>query len=212
MHDDLGPNLFSFGVITDTHINQGEDDCNSPYEANRLANRRMRQVIRELNARDLAFVVNIGDLVHPVPAIPDLYTEAAARFHEGVEDLRHPLYLTPGNHDVGDKPNDWAPAAGVTEEHLALWDEHFGAQYQSFDHEDCHFIIINAQIINSGFTAEAEQRAWLENDLETNKDKRLFLYSHYPPYFSKPDEDPSFSSRARPLLRVPANKVPSRAW
>ena len=40
---------------------------------------------------------------------------------------------------------------GVHEDHLALWDQHFGAQYQSFDHDDCHFIIINAQIINSGF-------------------------------------------------------------
>ncbi len=57
----LGRRLFSFGVITDTHVNQGEDDCNSPYEVNRLANRRMRHVIRDLNARDLAFVVNVGD-------------------------------------------------------------------------------------------------------------------------------------------------------
>jgi metallophosphoesterase superfamily enzyme len=65
--DTLGRRLFSFGVITDTHVNQGEDDCNSPFDVNRLANRRMRHVIRDLNARDLAFVVNVGDLVHPVP-------------------------------------------------------------------------------------------------------------------------------------------------
>ena len=104
--DPLGRHLFSFGVITDTHVNQGEDDCNSPFEVNRLANRRMRHVIRDLNTRDLAFVVNVGDLVHPVPAIPDLYAAAAARFHEQVKELKHPLYLTPGNHDVGDKPND----------------------------------------------------------------------------------------------------------
>ena len=49
--DTLGRRLFSF-----THVNQGEDDCNSPFEVNRLANRRMRYVIRDLNARDLAFV------------------------------------------------------------------------------------------------------------------------------------------------------------
>jgi len=146
--DTLGRRLFSFGVITDTHVNQGEDDCNSPFEVNRLANRRMRYVIRDLNARDLAFVVNVGDLVHPVPAIPDLYAAAAARFHEQAKELNHPLYLTPGNHDVGDKPNDWAPAARIHEDYLALWDEHFGAQYRSFDHDGCHFIIVNAQIIN----------------------------------------------------------------
>ena len=194
----LGRRLFSFGVITDTHLNQGGDDCNSPYQVNRLANRRMRHVIRDLNARELAFVVNVGDLVHPVPAIPDLYAAAAARFHEQVDELKHPLYLTPGNHDVGDKPNDWAPAARVHEDYLALWDEHFGAQYQSFDHDGCHFIIINAQIVNSGFAAEAEQRAWLEADLAANGTKRIFLHSHYPPYFSKPDEEENYDNIGEP--------------
>jgi hypothetical protein len=195
---ELGRRLFSFGVITDTHVNQGEDECNSPYQANVLANRRMRHVIRDLNSRHLEFVVNIGDLVHPVPAIPDLYGQAAARFHEQVKDLKHKLYLTPGNHDVGDKPNDWAPAAGVHEDHLALWDKHFGAQYQSFDHDDCHFVIINAQIINSGFAGEAAQRQWLEADLEANRGKRIFLHSHYPPYFSKPDEEVNYDNIAEP--------------
>jgi len=195
---DLGTRLFSFGVITDTHVNQGEDDCNSPYEANRLANRRMRHVIHDLNARDLAFVVNVGDLVHPVPAIPDLYARAAAEFHAGNQGLRHPLYLTPGNHDVGDKPNDWAPAARVHEDHLALWDQHFGPQWQSFDHRDCHVVIINAQIINSGFAAEAEQRAWLEADLAAHHGKRIFLHSHYPPYFTRPDEEENYDNIGEP--------------
>ena len=36
MSDGLGRRLFSFGVITDTHLNQGEDDCNSPFEVNIL--------------------------------------------------------------------------------------------------------------------------------------------------------------------------------
>lgn len=29
--DMLGRRLFSFGVITDGHVNQGEDDRNSPF-------------------------------------------------------------------------------------------------------------------------------------------------------------------------------------
>ncbi|NQV83111.1 MAG: metallophosphoesterase [Rhodospirillales bacterium] len=194
----LGHRLFSFAVITDTHLNQGEDDCNSPFEVNRLANRRMRHVVRDLNQRDLAFVINVGDLIHPVPAVPDLYEQAAARFHEQVAKLTHPLYLTPGNHDVGDKPNDWAPSAGICEDYLALWSKHFGAHYQAFDHGDCHFVIINAQIINSGLACEAEQRQWLENDLKANKGKRIFLNSHYPPYFSKPDEEENYDNIGEP--------------
>ena len=148
MTEDIGARLFTYAVITDTHLNQGETECNSPFEVNKLANGRMRHVIRDLNTRDVAFVIHLGDLLHPVPAIPHLYEQAAQRFKDQVAELRHTLYTIPGNHDVGDKPNDWAPAARIHEDYLALWDEHFGAQYQSFDHGDCHFIIINAQIIN----------------------------------------------------------------
>lgn len=198
MTDDLGTRLFTIGVITDTHLNQGEEDCNSPFEVNKLANARMRHVVRELNGQDLAFVINVGDLIHPVPAVPVLYEQAAARFHEQVAELRHPLYLTPGNHDIGDKPNDWAPAAGICDAFVALWEEHFGAHYQSFDHAGMHFVIINAQIVNSGLDCEAAQRDWLEADLAAHQGKRIFIACHYPPYFSRPDEEENYDNIGEP--------------
>lgn len=194
----LGERLFSFGVMTDTHLNQGEDDCNSPFEVNRLANRRMRHVVRDLNRRDLAFVINVGDLIHPVPAVPELYERAAARFHEQVAHLKHPLYLVPGNHDIGDKPNDWAPTAQICDAYVALWEKHFGAHYHAFDKGDCHFVVINAQIINSGLPCEEEQRLWLERDLEASRHKRIFLSSHYPPYFTRPDEEENYDNIGEP--------------
>ena len=135
----LGARLFSFAVIADTHLNQGETTCNSPFEINRLANGRLRHVVRDLNTRDVAFVVNLGDLVHPVPAIPDLYAAAAERFQEQVAELRYPLHLVPGNHDVGDKPIDWAPAGVVTDAFLDLWSQYFGPHYYGFDHGECRF-------------------------------------------------------------------------
>ena len=198
MAGDLGKRLFTVGVITDTHLNQGEDDCNSPFAVNSLANARMRHVVRELNGWDLAFVINVGDLIHPVPAVPVLYEQAAARFHEQVRDLRHPLYLTPGNHDIGDKPNDWAPAAGICDAFVALWKKQFGAHYQSFNHAGMHFVIVNAQIINSGLASEEKQRLWLEADLAANRGKRIFAFCHYPPYFSRPDEEENYDNIGEP--------------
>ena len=53
---DLGKRLFTFAVIADSHLNQDELDCNSPFPVNKLANRRMRHVVRDLNRRDVAFV------------------------------------------------------------------------------------------------------------------------------------------------------------
>lgn len=196
--DRLGDRSFSLAVISDTHLNQGESESNSPFEANRLANGRMRHVIGELNARDLDFVVHLGDLVHPVPAIPHLYGQAARRFHEQVAELVHPLHLVPGNHDVGDKPIDWGPAGAVTEQYLSLWKEHFGEQFHSFDHRDCHFAVINAQIINSGLPSEDRQRGWLERDLATNAGRRVFLFTHYPPFLCEPDESEHYDNIAEP--------------
>ncbi len=195
---DLGARLFSYGVITDTHLNQGEDECNSPFAVNKLANGRMRFVVRDLNARELAFVIHLGDLLHPVPAIPHLYGRAAALFNEQISELRHPFYLLPGNHDVGDKPIDWGPAGVVRDEFLALWKEHFGANYQVFIHQGCRFILLDAQIINSGLEAEAQQRRWLEDELSNNVGARTFINIHYPPYLTYPDENEHYDNLGEP--------------
>lgn len=194
----LGARLFTFAVVTDTHLNQGEDECNSPFAVNALANRRLRYVINDLNRRDLAFVVNVGDLLHPVPAVPDLYDRAAARYLEQSAALRHRQYLTPGNHDVGDKPNPWAPTASVCDAYLACWEKHFGQHYRAFDHGGCHFVIINAQLLNSSLKTEAEQRAWLEADLAANRGRRIILFSHYPPFVADEDEPEHYDNIGEP--------------
>lgn len=195
---DLGAFRYSFAVITDTHLNEDEDQCSSPFDVNRRANRRMRHVVQDLNKRDVAFVINVGDLIHPVPALPDRYAAAAKLFKTQVKDLRHKLYLVPGNHDIGDKPNNWAPAAGICDDYLALWDAHFGADYHSFDHDGDRFIVINAQLILSGLAREKTQAAWLENELAAADGKRIFLFTHYPPYFADPNEEENYDNIGEP--------------
>lgn len=194
--------LFRFAVITDTHLNQGEDECNSPFEVNRLANQRMRYVLADLNERELDFVIHLGDLVHPVPAVENLYNRAAKEFHEQVAGLKHPLHFIPGNHDVGDKPNPWAPAGTVTKAFLDLYAQHFGPGYFAFEHKGCHFLFINAQVINTGLAEEQQQRIWLEQYLETHSRERLFLSTHYPPYLNTVDEDEHYDNIA----------IPGRQW
>ena len=200
MTTQAGRHLFTYAVITDTHLNQGEAECNSPFEVNKLANARMRHVVRDLNTRDVDFVLHLGDLLHPVPHIPHLYEEAAARFKDQVKDLRHKLYVIPGNHDVGDKPVDWCPAGMVRPEFLDLWDQHFGPHYQSFEHKGLRFILIDAQIVNSGLDAEAEQKAWLQQELPAAEaaGERVFLNTHYPPYLTYRDENEHYDNIGEP--------------
>ena len=195
---DLGRKLFTVAAITDTHLNQGEQDCNSPFPVNQQANQRMRYVVQDLNQRQVDMVINLGDLLHPVPAVPDLYAAAASCFKQQVAELTAPLYCLPGNHDIGDKPNDWAPAAAICDNFIALWQAHFGAQFHSVEQGDCVFLLINAQLINSGLADEAKQASWLQAECKKHQAKRLFMFSHYPPYFSHAAEDDNYDNISEP--------------
>jgi 3',5'-cyclic AMP phosphodiesterase CpdA len=204
---DLGRYLFSIAVVADTHMNEVEYGSSSPYEVNRIANARTRYVVERLNQIAPALTIHLGDLVHPVPGMPT-YAQAAENFKELTAGLWNPLHLVPGNHDVGDKPVAWAPAGVVNEATLALWRQHFGDHdhYYAVDFRGLHIVVVDAQIINSGLRAEAEQRTWLEHDLAAQAGRRTFLCLHYPPYVSEPDESESYDNLAEPgrswLLRL----------
>lgn len=195
------PVLFTIALVADSHVNPREDESNSPWITNKLANARTRFVVDEINRLAPAFVVHLGDIVHPVPAVPS-YAVAAERFHELFAALRCPLHLVPGNHDVGDKPSAWMPAATIAEPFLALYRRHFGKDYFSFDHQGCHFVVINCQLLNSGLADEAAHRAWLEQDLAANAGKRIFLFTHYPPFILEPSEPAHYDNI----------EEPGRAW
>ena len=194
----LGEHLFSIAVITDTHVNPDENECNSPFPVNQLANARLRFVVNQLNKLDVEFVAHLGDLIHPVPSVPDLYGKAAKTFHELIKLLRHPIYFTPGNHDVGDKPINWGPTDSVNSQYLDVWHQHFKADYQTFEHKGIHFFIINNEIINSGIEQEAKQKTWLEQELKKCTGNRIVMFTHYPLFLTFDDEDEHYDNMAEP--------------
>nr|MBX2885926.1 metallophosphoesterase [Granulosicoccus sp.] len=186
--------LFSYAVIADTHLNQGEDDCNSPFEVNRLANARLRYIVDDLNQRDISHVIHLGDIVHPVPSMGDLYADSAARFHEQTAKLQHPIFIIPGNHDVGDKPIDWGPAGTVRQSFLDAWQQYFGAHYFKHRHQGVVFVGINAQVLGSGLPLEQEQNTWLHETLQAHKSERIHLFTHYPPFLFDTDEEEHYDN------------------
>ena len=192
-----GEILFDVALVSDTHVNEKEDFSTSPYPANGEANPRARYVFQQINQGNAQFCIHLGDMVNPVPELPS-YVEAANNFHQLAAELKMPLHLMPGNHDIGDKPVTWMPAGMVNSEHISLYRKHFGSDYFSFNHENCHFVIINSPLINSGDPAEKEQADWLEADLASNAGKRIFLFSHYPVYVSDPSEPESYDNIDEP--------------
>ncbi len=179
--------LFTFAILSDTHINPVEGESSSPWKSNRLANARTRRVINEINKLSPKFVIHLGDLVHPVPALSS-YKIALEKFRTLFTELASDLYIVTGNHDVGDKIGSWMPAENVTEKYIDLFKKNFGDYFYSFDFNNCHFVIINSQIMNSGMKCEEAQKTWLIKDLANNIKKRIFLFTHYPLYITEPNE------------------------
>ncbi len=195
---------FTFAVLADAHVRPpderfGPDD----YPSNRLFNDRNRHAIRLVNRFAPEFVLHLGDMVHPIPALAS-YPAAVQAARELYRELAVPLYVTPGNHDLGDKPNAWTPAPTVTGENNDVFEKDWGPVWQTFVHAGCRFVLINSPVLNSGLKREGGQRDWLESELKAwqKAGKRIFLFTHYPLFLNTPDEDEHYDNLGEP----------ARAW
>lgn len=198
---ELGDKLFSFAVISDTHVNADENYCDSPFPVNARANKRFRHAIADINQREVEFVVHLGDLLHPVPKNIDLYRKAANAYRVIASDLNVPMHIIPGNHDIGDTPIAGAPTSPITNEFIDVWKHEFGVQYGSYTHGGLNILMINAQLINSGLEDEKNQRAWLEAQL-SNANGRTLLMLHHPIYVCDPNEAEHYDN----------TNAPGRVW
>lgn len=162
---------FAFVQVSDTHIDSDPKD--TAFEM------RLEQTVEQINELNPAFVILTGDVVTTFTA--DNY----ARFKEIVATLKPPLYVIPGNHDVGNKPGRNGP---VTEESYNAWLKAGGVGHVAFDREDCLFIGLTSVLFNSGLPAEEEQFDWLKARLEGAGKKRVFVFQHHPIFENSPKE------------------------
>jgi len=192
-----GRHLFSFGVITDTHIRTPGGDLSSPFPVNELANDRARYACGLLAAQNVDFNIHLGDMVHPLPAM-DVYETACEEALTIFSPLQPNLYFVPGNHDIGDKPMPGLPAAAINDAALSSYKKQFGDDHYSFEKHDCLFVVLNSSLINSeGELAEAQAK-WLEETLAENKTTRVFLFLHYPLFIHSESEDEHYDNIAEP--------------
>ena len=192
-----GSNLFTFAIISDTHVRPRDGDQSSPFPVNLKANARARFAVREIARRSPAFTIHLGDMVHPMPSLPTFAT-AAEEAKRILAPLGPGLKFVPGNHDVGDKPLKGLPAEYASVESLALFEAHFGPSWHAFAHDTCCFVVINSSLVNRGIAAEQEQRNWLEHELAGAANKRIFLFVHYPPFITVADEPSHYDNIDEP--------------
>lgn len=158
--------LFTFQVITDTHITT---DPTHDYN-----------IHCERALRDIAFIdpeskgiMHVGDLTdHGFPAEYEQFQNLLAELQEQLP----PLYITTGNHDVG---------LGNWNERINRFMNETGNSTIYHDHwiEDHHFIFLGTEVGLAKFcTLSATQLAWLDERLQQNASelKPIFLFLHQP--------------------------------
>ncbi|MCP4289185.1 MAG: hypothetical protein GY792_32985 [Gammaproteobacteria bacterium] len=184
--------VFSFAIVADTHLTRNES---LSFDGNDSTGNKLSvmyaDLVARVNAMNPEFVVHLGDITDPVPVSPD-FNDSAQVFHKASEAFSMPYYLVPGNHDVGEKIHPALPRidanVSITKDAIAQYEQHFGQQRYSFEHGGCLFLVINTMLMNSGLEEEQEQWDWMEETLQDNVGKRVFVFAHYPLYLSARDE------------------------
>lgn len=162
---------FTFVQLCDTQLGIGgyEHDVKT-----------FRQAVEQINELNPNFVVICGDLVHNA-------TDSSYRdFNEILSGLKMPSHLAPGNHDVGNNPNDTT---------LAYYRKTIGDDYFNFNYEGYAFIVVNTQLWKRKLAGESEkQDEWFEEILkrETEKGTPSIVLGHYPLFIVAAEEKENY--------------------
>lgn len=146
---------FEFVVIGDTRP-RFESESFKPFES----------LISQINTAEPALVVNLGDLIYGY-GLPSKEKQWD-KYETVVKAVRAPYYQVPGNHDTHSK------------EARRIYGRRFGRFYQSFDHQGCHFVLVdNTEEQRWGHVGLA-QLDWLRSELLANRDRAVFVFMHFP--------------------------------
>jgi L-ascorbate metabolism protein UlaG (beta-lactamase superfamily) len=138
--------------------------------------------VDQINELNPDFVVICGDLVHD--ANDSTYSDFL-RIRSG---FTMPSYLAPGNHDVGNVPNDTT---------LAFYRNTVGADYYDFSHNGYAFVVANTQLWKADVEGESDKHdRWFKKTLadKSKSELPLFVIGHIPLYLEDSEEEESYSN------------------
>lgn len=171
---------FCFVQIADTQLGMSAKDQSMDAELDNF-----RKVAERINSLRPAFVLISGDMINAPHNSRQIlaFWRAAGRISHSI-----PLYLVPGNHDVG------LPIKN----NVLAYRRFFGMDHYAFSHGKSEFIVLNSCLIHDE-KADKEMResqlAWFEQSLSSARSKRpehIFVCTHHPWFLSSPDEADSY--------------------
>ena len=131
-----------------------------------------RTVLKKVDSFNPAFAVNTGDCIYG-SWNPLKVKEQYEKYLEVTKaSFRAKVYLTIGNHEVAGNPVN-----------QAFFAHELPGLYYSFDQGDCHFIVLNGDIVGQTNKVTGDQLEWLKEDLHKARAARLkFVFIHRPLY------------------------------
>ncbi len=154
---------FRFGVFGD----------NRPASRHGDQPRVFRRITYELGQIAPEFVVGLGDYIYGADDEATVRRQWQQFFYAmGPLQAKQTVNFVPvpGNHDItGSRRNE-----GIFTEYL----KHL---YYSFDHDGCHFVSMDSEVVGQAGRISGEQLEWLKRDLTLNKSAPLtFVFVHRP--------------------------------
>lgn len=164
-----------FIQITDPQF--GMFDNNASFEMETML---YEKAVDRINSLQPDFVVITGDFVHKKNSEAQIneFKRITAKINSEI-----PVYYTPGNHDIGQTPN---------EKSIKEYQKNYGSDRFSFRHKGSSFIGFNSGFIKAKQKKpEQKQYNWLTKELKKSQDvSHIILFCHYP-FFNKTVDEPT---------------------
>jgi 3',5'-cyclic AMP phosphodiesterase CpdA len=142
------------------------------------------KAVAEINRLKPDFVVVTGDFVNDPRNLLQIaeFKRITAKIQSKI-----PVYYTPGNHDIGQIPNNQGIDAYI---------KNYNYDRFSFKHKGSRFIGFNSSLIKAKIPfLEQGQYEWLKNTLIKSKNaSHIILFCHYPFFIKSFDEPESYSN------------------
>lgn len=166
--------LYSFGLLADLHI-QYATGLDNPLTSDATDDGDFRRALLYLRDR-VPFTCVVGDLL-------SYATEEFYQQYKNCVDTNKgnmDIYECGGNHETYPSQG----VSGTLDE--TLWKTYTGKDpYYSFEYQEDVFIFISAKNVVRTELFPDGALDWLESTLETNKNKRCFVFMHFPAYGDK---------------------------
>jgi 3',5'-cyclic AMP phosphodiesterase CpdA len=162
-------------LVADPHITRGTAEDQAQYKG------RFDRVIASVNDAKVDLVLIAGDLTQGGKP------EDIGDFQAQIKGFQTPVWVAPGNHDVGDKHMP-GKKGGVTTARVNAYEAAYGPSFWSRNFQGIRVIGVNSSLLGSGLPAEADQWAFLEKELDPANTMPTLLVMHYPLFLHTPDE------------------------